>query len=546
MAATEELKVKVSADVAGAVNGMKQVNNELAKTATQTKKTGKDFTGLSRVIQDLPFGFTAISNNLTQLLPAAGAAGLAFSGLVAALTFAQTGLANWTRGLGGSAAATKEAAEAAEQYKKAVSGAFAEVAKEAATVEVLVATLQRENLSRQQRAEAIEQLQRIAPAYFGTLSAEKFSIEALTKSYDRYNASLHRAAEGKVLEKQLEDVIAKRLELSKIIGADGDIRDQYAKEEIINGQKVRTMVLSTYETERAKTANKNEYLKLLDQERNIVGRLAQLKPPDLIQPPEKVKETTKVFKKEVQKALGEIRTFIESEPIGEAFFRIKLAEVRAANNPIESVGEKLTKELLPKTIPLRVNVAPDIQIPQPDLLRDSLEKALNDTISKVSVEGFSVIGDGIAAAITGGDLNGVFSNLFNFIGGALQDLGKQMIALAPIITLLKAAIKTLNPALMLPAGVALVAIGGALRNLKPKGFATGGVIPPGFPNDSYYARLTSGERVLTPSQNKEWEGRNLGRAATMAFPDYLPVFRMSANEWSLMYERFSKSAGRTN
>jgi hypothetical protein len=58
---------------------------------------GTNFTGLSRVIQDLPYGFNAISNNLTQLVPAAGAAGLAFSGIVTAITFAQIGFGAWSR-----------------------------------------------------------------------------------------------------------------------------------------------------------------------------------------------------------------------------------------------------------------------------------------------------------------------------------------------------------------------------------------------------------------------------------------------------------------
>src|SRR6478736_4765061 len=98
-----EMDIVIGAEVTGAVNGLKQVQTQLVKseqTATKfTQKSGKDFTGLSRVIQDLPFGFVAISNNLTQLLPAAGAAGLAFSALVSIVTFASTGFSNWTRGL---------------------------------------------------------------------------------------------------------------------------------------------------------------------------------------------------------------------------------------------------------------------------------------------------------------------------------------------------------------------------------------------------------------------------------------------------------------
>jgi len=53
-----------------------------------------------------------------------------------------------------------------------------------------------------------------------------------------------------------------------------------------------------------------------------------------------------------------------------------------------------------------------------------------------------------------------------------------MIALSPVVASLKLAIKSLNPALMLPAGIALEAIGFALensvKNIVP--FASGGIV----------------------------------------------------------------------
>jgi len=45
-----------------------------------------------------------------------------------------------------------------------------------------------------------------------------------------------------------------------------------------------------------------------------------------------------------------------------------------------------------------------------------------------------------------------------------------------------------------------------------KGFAKGGVVPPGYPNDTYPALLSSGEVVFTPSQLRmltgamDWSG----------------------------------------
>ena len=120
--AEEKLRITITADNKDAlakfqqtIAGLDGVSVASGKAGGATAKLGKDFTGMSRVIQDLPFGFTAISNNLTQLVPAAGAAGLAFSALIAGITFAQVGLDYWTRGTKavdeGMIAATKSVAE---------------------------------------------------------------------------------------------------------------------------------------------------------------------------------------------------------------------------------------------------------------------------------------------------------------------------------------------------------------------------------------------------------------------------------------------------
>jgi hypothetical protein len=120
--AVETLKIVLTADNKQALLAMRETVTSLegvsvasGKAGGATGKLGKDFTGMSRVIQDLPYGFNAISNNLTQLVPAAGAAGLAFSGIVTAITFAQIGFGAWTRGMEaadeGMKASTKTVAE---------------------------------------------------------------------------------------------------------------------------------------------------------------------------------------------------------------------------------------------------------------------------------------------------------------------------------------------------------------------------------------------------------------------------------------------------
>lgn len=104
---------------------------------------------------------------------------------------------------------------------------------------------------------------------------------------------------------------------------------------------------------------------------------------------------------------------------------------------------------------------------------------INNIIKSLAVQGISGFAEAFGAALAGGDLRGIFTGFVNVLADGLSAIGKQMIALSPIITGLKAALKSLNPAILLPAGVALVAIGAALRATVGKGvtgFAQGGLV----------------------------------------------------------------------
>jgi hypothetical protein len=82
-----------------------------------------------------------------------------------------------------------------------------------------------------------------------------------------------------------------------------------------------------------------------------------------------------------------------------------------------------------------------------------------------------------------------------------------LIRLSGIMQAVTSAIKgaITNPLGLALAGAGLIAVGTIFKNLTIPGFATGGIVPDGFPNDTYLARLTSGERVIP---ERDWN--NLG------------------------------------
>jgi hypothetical protein len=311
-------KIGVSAGNAGAKF------NVVSKSSHQANGA---LLGVSRVIQDLPYGFTGIANNLTELpqlfrqvsvaaketgksvgsvllqsLKGAGGFGLVFSGITTAITLATIGLSAWTRGLGSTSAATKKAKEESDAYKESLKSIFAETAKELASVSVLVELFGRENTSRKEKINIVKELQSIAPGYFAQLNEEKTTIGQLTQAYDRYLSGLQKSIEARVVEKQLTDVIEKRLKLENLIGGSN------TEQVLINGKLVR-VYKAFYGTQQQVLANQNELNNLRRSEITLTQRLASLQPPQFKAndfDPKKTKNATddiKKLAKEIQELL---------------------------------------------------------------------------------------------------------------------------------------------------------------------------------------------------------------------------------------------------
>ena len=117
--------------------------------------------------------------------------------------------------------------------------------------------------------------------------------------------------------------------------------------------------------------------------------------------------------------------------------------------------------------------------------------------------------EGIGEMVAGtGSLQGVFSGVLDSIASTLEDLGKLAIATGVAIDGIRNALKSLNPMVAIVGGAALIALASVVRARAasmadggsggsgiPK-MAMGGVVPPGFPNDTYPALLSSGEKVV--------------------------------------------------
>jgi hypothetical protein len=207
-----ELNIIVKAQVNDAITNLLKVDTALGKTAAASKqasgKMSKDFTGLNRIIQDLPFGFVAISNNIEQLFPAAGALGLAISAITAAITFVNIGFGAWTRGLGENKAAL-------EENKKSHEAIINDAGKEIGRLVVLTNAAKDVNLSMTERVAAVKLLQKELPSYFGQLSQEKILNGEVADAINQTTEALFARAIVRQKESELGPVAAQLFDLKE-------------------------------------------------------------------------------------------------------------------------------------------------------------------------------------------------------------------------------------------------------------------------------------------------------------------------------------------
>jgi hypothetical protein len=99
----------------------------------------------------------------------------------------------------------------------------------------------------------------------------------------------------------------------------------------------------------------------------------------------------------------------------------------------------------------------------------SVDKIFNSA----KLDGIAAFGEGIGQALSGGNFKDIFGNFLSVIGSGVQAIGKQILALSVTAETLKKALKSIftNPALGIAAGVGLIAVGAAIKNLAGKGIA---------------------------------------------------------------------------
>jgi len=529
----EEIEIIVTATGFDKVGtGLKNTTDALKTTATEAKKTGdalkgglnaganqagQSITNFSRILQDAPFGFIGIANNINPLvesfgrlkaesgstggalkalvggLSGAGGLGLAFSAVTAAITFAQIGFSAWSR-------SSKEAKENSDLFKKdlealkrelnAVTDSlnnFINVAESATKLNDIniVARFQDKTeqgvLQRQSKFITISEELAAATDARGKAWQNYLDIaRSAFKSDDEYNQA----------QKAALDVY------NQTIKKENELIDARQNQAAANR-------LATIEDQRAAEQRRKDNAKRAADIDSIAKTLAKLKEDTRDQRDLGITFSTSTLQEQanlVKAAITKLVTVFNVDPNNELILKLKADlqdlnnQIRLENRPI-FVPVKLKLENNP-VIPLKnaklINTgALDFTTLRAQILSSNLadifsflprgffkpfnfdslkqvttalEKALTSSITTIGVG----LGEGLAAAITGtANFGSVFQGIFNQLGGVVSALGEQLIAIGAAALVAQAAIAQIftNPFAAIAAGVALVALGSLIQSV---------------------------------------------------------------------------------
>lgn len=495
-------------------------------------------TDFSRVVQDAPFGLIGIGNNITQLADSfgrlkaesgsgkaafsalvgslTGPAGLslAISGIITALTFAQTGFAAWTR-------KSKEAKEAADEFNKALKASDEGVQKQKAELFALVDVAKGDVGTKEQQVAALDKLNKIIPDSIGQLNSLNIKTEEgarITAAYvktlqARATAELLSQRIGELSAKQLEDerklrkdltpLIERRLRLQKDIAkgaktSEGGFDEAGVSEAALNLNEERVNELIKTFQQGRRAINKEIFDLQVDLKKqlaeSVIGDLAdpkktkadvedKLKQLDVNLP---IRTVTIEGGLEVEQTIGQKFKGL-NEQLRDAGFLdqikdlgtirllepTKLIDVPAFNTELALFNRTLTTQL---------SEAAKIAASKTQAVADSM-KALNtkikDLLNNAANSAFTGLGEAIAVSIQDSVpfIESASKAIFSVLGDLISGMGKALIEYGVVkmgIDTALAAGFALPGAVAIAAGIAAVAAGQLIKNVPQ--FANGGVV----------------------------------------------------------------------
>jgi hypothetical protein len=188
-------------------NEIDNTADKMSKSGSSIKKTNQQWMNFALVIQDLPYGFRGIQNNLPALLGnIAGMAGpiyLVGSAVIALVTA-------WDNGFFKMKNATNALIEANKEYTKSINTAMGSAAEEIAKVKALTTAASNQELSMSKRLKAVKLLQDQYPSYFGNLKQEQILNGNVTTAVDKVKFAIIERAKAAAIGGKINAIASEK------------------------------------------------------------------------------------------------------------------------------------------------------------------------------------------------------------------------------------------------------------------------------------------------------------------------------------------------
>ncbi len=201
----------------------------LNKFPQSTNAATQSMINLGRVVQDAPFGFLGIANNLNPLLEgfqrlkvetgstktalkSLGSSLMGAGGIGLAVSVVSSLLVVFGDRLFKTSKSAEEAENKIKTLNETLKSIQGEAAKEAANTAGLVAVLKSETETRERKVAALKELKQIQPEIFGQLKLESNTVAGLDAAYQAYIQTLRLVITAKLKQAQIEAVTQKILE----------------------------------------------------------------------------------------------------------------------------------------------------------------------------------------------------------------------------------------------------------------------------------------------------------------------------------------------
>jgi hypothetical protein len=190
----------LAASVSHLATAQTQAAQAGASAANSVKKSNMQWTNFALIIQDLPYGFRGIQNNLPAVIGGfAGMTGgiyLASSAIIALFTA-------WDNGMIKFGESTKLSADYAKE-------AATNYASEKVQLDLLYRVATNSNISMEERIKASKTLKEEYPGLLNAYSLEEIALGNADIAYKKLTKTLWEYAQAKAAEKTLEDLAAKK------------------------------------------------------------------------------------------------------------------------------------------------------------------------------------------------------------------------------------------------------------------------------------------------------------------------------------------------